>query len=77
MDNFEYLIKYTGYIVDVEFYYALIEKEDGIFVRLREEVMGSEETFGPYKTKEEAVNFVKEYKEKIEKLIGYENEIFL
>lgn len=76
MINFEYLIKYTGYIVDVEFYYALIEKEDGVMVRLREEVMGSEETFGPYKTKEEAMNFVKEYKEKIEKLAKLEEELF-
>lgn len=76
MINFEYLIKYTGYIVDVEFYYALIEKEDGIIVKLREEVMGSEETFGPYKTKEEAMNFVKEYKKKVEKLAKLEEELF-
>lgn len=76
MINFEYLIKYTGYIVDVEFYYALIEKEDGVMVRLREEVMGSEETFGPYKTKEEAMNFVKEYKKKVEKLAKLEEELF-
>lgn len=76
MINFEYLIKYTGYIVDVEFYYALIEKEDGVMVRLREEVMGSEETFDPYKTKEEAMNFVKEYKKKVEKLAKLEEELF-
>lgn len=76
MTNFEYLIKYTGYIVDVEFYYALIEKEDGVLVRLREEVMGSEENFGPYQTKEEAINFVKEYKEKVEKLAKFEEELF-
>lgn len=76
MINFEYLIKYTGYIVDVEFYYDLIEKEDGIMVKLREEVMGSEENFGPYKTKEEAMNFVKEYKEKVEKLAKLEEELF-
>lgn len=76
MTNFEYLIKYTGYIVDVEFYYALIEKEDGLLVRLREEVMGSEKNFGPYQTKEEAMNFVKEYKEKVKKLVKLEEELF-
>lgn len=79
MTNFnewEYLITRTNSIVDVEFYYMLIKGHSNITVRIREEVNGWEETLGSYLNLEESMKAVEEYKEKVEKLAEYENELF-
>lgn len=74
----EFLVGYTGEIVDIEVYYILIKSENGISVRLLKWYGStlSDTLYGPYQTKEETMNFIKEYKEKIEKLAEFENELF-
>lgn len=79
MTNFkkwEYLITRTGSIVDVEFYYMLIEEDPGVKVRIREENNGWEETLGIYLTLHDAMNAVEDYKEKVEKLAKFEADLF-
>lgn len=79
MTNFnewEYLITRTNSIVDVEFYYMLEKQHSNIKVRIREEVNGWEETLGSYPNLEESMKVVEEYKEKVEKLAKYEEELF-
>ena len=79
MTNFnewEYLITRTNSIVDVEFYYMLEKQHSNIKVRIREEVNGWEETLGSFPNLEESMKAIEEYKEKVEKLAKYEEELF-
>ena len=75
-NEWQHLITYTGSIVDVEFYYKLEEAEFGMKVKMREEVDGWEEYLGRYPTLHDAMNAVEEYKEKVEKLAKFEEELF-
>lgn len=75
-NEWEYLITRTGSIVDVEFYYKLEEDTFGIKAKIREEGYGWEEYLGIYPTLHDAMNAVEEYKEKVEKLAKFEEELF-
>ena len=79
MTNFnewEYLITKTYSIVDVEFYYMLEKQHSNIKVRIREEVNGWEQDLGSYPSLEESMKAVEEYKEKVEKLAKFEEDLF-
>lgn len=41
LNEWQYLYSYCGQIVDVEFYYEIIKKDNGYWLSLREEVGGS------------------------------------
>lgn len=75
-NEWEYLITRTNSFVDVELYYMLIKKDSEIIVRIREEVDGWEGELGSYPNLEESMKAVEEYKEKVEKLAKYEEELF-
>lgn len=75
-NNWEYLTTHSLSIVDVEFYYMLTEGENGIEAKIREEVCGWEELLGTYSTTAEAVEAVESYKEKVNRLAEFENELF-
>lgn len=79
MTNFnewEYLITRTNSFVDVELYYMLIKEDSGITVRIREEVDGWEEELDSYPNLQEAMKAVEEYKEKVERLAQFEEDLF-
>lgn len=75
-NEWEYLITRTNSFVDVELYYMLIKEDSEIMVRIREEGYGWEEYLGRYPTLHDAMNAVEEYKEKVEKLAKFEEELF-
>lgn len=80
MTNFniwEYLITKTGNIVDVEFYYMLIEDNSGITVRVRDEQAGWEYDLGNYLDAKEGMNAVEEFREKVDKLAEFEEDLNL
>lgn len=80
MSNFniwEYLITKTGSIVNVEFYYMLIKVDSEITVRIREEFRGYEKPLGTYSNLEEAMKAVEEFREKIDKLAKFEEDLNL
>lgn len=79
MTNFnewEYLITRTNSFVDVELYYMLIKEDSGITVRIREEVNGWEGELDSYPNLQEAMKAVEEYKEKVERLAQFEEDLF-
>lgn len=79
MTNFnewEYLITRTNSFVDVELYYMLIKEDSGITVRIREEVDGWEGELDSYPNLQEAMKAVDEYKEKVERLAQFEEDLF-
>lgn len=79
MTNFnewEYLLTSTNTFVDVELYYALIKEDGGIRVKIREEVAGWEVELGSYSTLKESMAVVEEYKEKVEQLVKFEQDLF-
>lgn len=79
MTNFnewEYLITRTNSFVDVELYYMLIKENSGITVRIREEVDGWEGELDSYPNLQEAMKAVEEYKEKVERLAQFEEDLF-
>lgn len=79
MTNFnewEYLITRTNSFVDVELYYMLIKEDSGITVRIREEVDGWEGELDSYPNLKEAMKAVEEYKEKVERLAQFEEDLF-
>lgn len=79
MTNFnkwEYLITRTNSFVDVELYYMLIKEDSGITVRIREEVDGWEGELDSYPNLQEAMKAVEEYKEKVERLAQFEEDLF-
>lgn len=79
MTNFnewEYLITRTNSFVDVELYYMLIKEDSGITVRIREEVDGWEGELDSYSNLQEAMKAVEEYKEKVERLAQFEEDLF-
>lgn len=71
-----HLITSTNTIIDVEFYYMFIENDFGVKVKIREEVDGWEGELGIYPSLEEGMAAVEEYKNKIEKLVALEQELF-
>lgn len=75
-NEWEHLITSTNTIIDVEFYYMFIENDLGVKVKIREEVDGWEEELGIYPSLEESMAAVEEYKNKIEKLVALEQELF-
>ena len=75
-NEWEYLITSTGIIVDVELYYMLIEDESGIMVRIRDEQSGWEYDLGDYPDTKECVDAVEEFREKVDKLAKFEEELF-
>lgn len=80
MTNFNkwtYLISFTGNIVDVEFYYMLIEDGAGITVRIRDEQSGWEYDLGDYPDTKECVDAVEEFREKVDKLAKFEEDLNL
>lgn len=80
MTNFniwEYLITKTGSIVNVEFYYMLIKVDSGIIVRIREEFRGYEKPLGTYSNLEESMKAVEEFREKVDKLAKFEEDLNL
>lgn len=80
MSNFniwEYLITKTGSIVNVEFYYMLIKVDSEITVRIREEFRGHEKPLGTYSNSEEAMKAVEEFREKVDKLAKFEEDLDL
>ena len=79
MTNFnewEYLITRTNSFVDVELYYMFIKEDSGITVRIREEVDGWEGELDSYPNLQEAMKAVEEYKEKVERLAQFEEDLF-
>ena len=72
-----YLIAEVERIVDVEFYYMLIKQHSGITVKIREEHHGWEQDIGTYPNLEEVMNALEEYKEKVEKLAKFEEDLNL
>lgn len=79
MTNFnewEYLITRTNSFVDVELYYMLIKEDSEITVRIREEVDGWEGELDSYPNLQEAMKAVEEYKEKVERLAQFEEDLF-
>lgn len=75
-NEWEYLLTSTNTFVDIELYYALIKEDGGIMVRVREEVNGWEQSLGVYSTIKESMKAVEEYKEKVEKLVKFEQDLF-
>lgn len=75
-NEWEYLLTSTNTFVDIELYYALIKEDGGIMVRIREEVNGWEQSLGIYSTIKESMKAVEEYKEKVEKLVKFEQDLF-
>lgn len=75
-DSWRHLITRANDIIDVEFYYMLKKENTGIKVTIGEANADWDLSFGPYPTLEEALDFVKNYKEKVIKLADYEEELF-
>lgn len=75
-NEWEYLLTSTNTFVDVELYYALIKEDGGIRVKIREEVAGWEVELGSYSTLKESMAVVEEYKEKVEQLVKFEQDLF-
>lgn len=81
MTNFnewEYLLISINTFVDVELYYMLVkeDKDEGITVKIKENVDGWEAEIGRYSTLKESMAAVEEYKEKVEKLVKLEQDLF-
>lgn len=62
--------------VDVELYYMLVKEDEGITVKIRENVDGWEAEIGSYLTIKESMAAVEEYKERVEKLVKFEQDLF-
>lgn len=62
--------------VDVELYYMLVKEDEGIAVKIRENVDGWEAEIGRYLTLKESMAAVEEYKERVEKLVKLEQDLF-
>lgn len=75
-NEWEHLITSTNTIIDVEFYYMFIENDFGVKVKIREDVDGWEGELGIYSSLEEGMAAVEEYKNKVEKLVALEQELF-
>lgn len=75
-NEWEYLLTSTNTFADVELYYALIKEDGGIRVKIREEVAGWEVELGNYLTLKESMEAVEKYKERVEKLVKFEQDLF-
>lgn len=53
----------------------LVKEDGGIRVKIREEVAGWEVELGSYSTLKESMAAVEEYKEKVEKLVKFEQDL--
>lgn len=79
MTNFnewEQLLISANIFVDVELYYMLIKENSEITVRLIENVGGWEKELGRYSNLKESMKAIEEYKEKVEKLVKLEQDLF-
>lgn len=79
MTNFnewQCLLISVNIFVDVELYYMLVKEDSGITVKIRENVDGWEAEIGRYSTLKESMAAVEEYKEKVEKLVKLEQDLF-
>lgn len=75
-DEWEYLLTSTNIFVDVELYYALIKEDGRIIVKIKENVDGWTTEIGSYSTLNESMAAVEEYKERVEKLVKLEQDLF-
>lgn len=79
MTNFnewEQLLISANIFVDVKLYYMLIKENSEITVRLIENVGGWEKELGHYPNVKESILAVEEYKERVEKLVKLEQDLF-
>lgn len=54
----------------------LVKEDEGITVKIRENVDGWEAEIGHYSTLKESMAAVEEYKERVEKLVKLEQDLF-
>lgn len=75
-NEWEQLLISANVFVDVELYYMLVKENEGIIVKIKENVDGWTGEIGHYPTLKESMVAVEEYKEKVEKLVKLEQDLF-